>query len=77
MRKKFDTEIVGENFIELNSYVEQVEIKGIIKFESYAKYNDFIKFAQFIPIKMMYEMPGVATPYYIDVEVQKIEKKRD
>jgi len=65
-------EQVGNQFVTVQDLIRQKTITGELFLDTYEKYRDFVRFAEKKPLTLMYVTDET---YYIDVNMDRIEKK--
>lgn len=65
-------EQVGNQFVTVQDLIRQKTITGELFLDTYEKYRDFVRFAEIKPLTLMYVTDDT---YYIDVNMDRIEKK--
>lgn len=65
---------IKNNYIKLESIVNQKEVSGVLVVRSYQLYKEFINFIRFKPLKLCYSPIGNDKWYYLDCEVNSLNK---
>lgn len=60
-------------FIEIDSILEQKNIRGVLKFNNYGDYTDFVKFVQAKPLVLEY-IPEDGNVYKLSCKVKDLDK---
>ncbi len=65
---------IENNYIKLESAVNQKEVSGVLVVISYQLYKEFIDFIRFKPLKLCYSPLGNDKWYYLDCEISFLKK---